>query len=117
MEKSWIIELKNEIMNKMDNTNATLNTKLDTTHATLNSKLDHITTRLNTQDLKINDLSQRVESLEKHLTYADVTKSPPKPTIPTNINTNTNTNTNTNNDTNKSEPENDNLTPGEIMKR
>ena len=81
MEKSWIIELKNEIMNKMDNTNATLNTKLDTTHATLNSKLDHITTRLNTQDLKINDLSQRVESLEKHLTYAEVTKSPPKPTF------------------------------------
>ena len=57
------------------------------------------------------------ESLEKHLTYAEVTKSPPKPTIPTNINTNTNTNNNTNTDTNKSEPKNDNLTPEEIMKR
>ena len=101
----------------MDNNNATLNTKLDTTNATLNSKVDHITTHLNTQDLKINDLSQRVESLEKHLTYADVTKSPPKPIIPANINANTNTNTNTNNVTTKSEPKNNNLTPEEIMKR
>ena len=58
-----------------------------------------------------------MESLEKHLTYADVTKSPPKPPIQANINANTNTNTNTNNDTNKSEPKNDNLTPEEIMKR
>ena len=40
MEK-LLLEPKNEIFHKMDNSNTTLNTKLDTTHATLNTKLDN----------------------------------------------------------------------------
>ena len=47
--------------------------------ANLGTKIDTINNRINNQDLRINDLGQRVENLEKHLTYAEVTKSPPKP--------------------------------------
>ena len=84
---------------------------------------------LNLQDAKINDLNQRVETLEKH-SYAEVAKSPPKPLTPKS-NTGTNTSTNVNNVTyshnipnpgNKTgkkviETKNTNLTPAEIMDR
>jgi len=83
----------------------------------VNTKLDNITTRLNIQDLKINDLGQRVESLEKHITYAEATKTPPQPKAPTNTNTNTETNAKTNTNKTETEPKNDNLTPEEIMER
>ena len=79
--------------------------------------MDNITNRLNSQDLRINDLGQRVETLEKHLTYAEAAKTPPQPTKPTNTNTNTETNTNTNTNKTVTENKNDNLTPEEIMNR
>ena len=58
-----------------------------------------------------------MESIEKHLTYSDITKLPPQP-IPQ-INTNTNTQNNTKAITNKAhiKQKNDNLTIEEIMDR
>ena len=83
----------------------------------LNTKVDNITNCLNAQDLKINDLGQRVEKLEKHLTYADAAKSPPKPPIQTKSNTNTENNTATNTNQIVTENKNHNLTAEEIMNR
>ena len=60
--------------------------------------MDTITTRLDLQDAKINDLNQRVEKLEKQ-SYAEDAKSPPKLQTPkgnTGANTSTNINTGTN---------------------
>ena len=105
--------------------------QINTNLTTLNTKVDTITSRLNLQDAKINDLNQRVEHLEKQ-SYAEVVKSPPKPLTPsnntgTNTNTNANTGTGTNtqnidnpgNKTNKklSDTNNTNLKPAEIMDR
>ena len=108
-----LLDIKHELIKKIDNSNATLNTNL----VNVKTKLDNITTRLNTQDLKINDLGQRVESLEKHITYAEAAKTPPQPKAPTNTNTNTETNAKTNTNKTETEPKNDNLTPEEIMNR
>ena len=95
---------------------------MNTNFINLNTKVDNITNNLNAQDLKINDLGQRVETLEKHITYADAARSPPQPIKPTNTNTNTTTEANTGTkgiNTNKivTETKNDNLTPEEIMDR
>ena len=101
------VEIFKELINDMKNE---LNTNLGT-------KLDNITTRLNSQDLKINDLGQRVETLEKHRTYAEAAKTPPQPIKPTNTNANTETNTNTNTNKIVTEPKIDILTLEEIMDR
>ena len=104
-----------------------INTNLNTNLTNINTKLDIITTRIHYQDMKISDLGQRVESQQKHLTYADAVKLPPQP-LPqpntnsqpnTNTNTNTNKQTNTNANTNKVtiKQKNDNLTPEELMNR
>ena len=88
-------ELKNELFKKIDNSDVRINTKLDA-----------ITIR--TQDVKINDLNQRVESLEKAITYSDALKTPSKP------------DENVNNPKKKEVPKDDtnkNLTVQEIMKR
>ena len=83
----------------------------------LGTKIDNINTHLNAQDLKINDLGQRVEKLEKHLTYADAAKSPPKPPIQNKSNTNTENNTATNTNQTVTQNKNHNLTIEEIMNR
>ena len=88
----------------------TLETKLGT-------KIDNINTCINNQDLKINDLGQRVENLEKHLTYADAAKSPPKPPLQNTTNTNTGTSTATNTKQQEAQVKNHNLTAEEIMDR
>jgi len=62
----------------------------------VNAKLDNITTSIQYQDLKIFDLEQRVETLEKHITYTEAPKLPPQPLPQPNTNTNTKTNTNAN---------------------
>ena len=49
--------------------------QINTNLTTLITKVDSITTRLDLQDAKLNDLNQRVEKLE-------VAKSPPKPLTP-----------------------------------
>ena len=66
-----------------------MQTKLE---ANLGTKIDTINNRIKNQDLRINDLGQRVENLEKHLTYAEAIKSPPKPP-PQNTGASTTTNT------------------------
>ena len=92
-----------------------INAMQTTLEANLGTKIDNIHNRINTQDLRINDLGQRVENLEKHLTYAEVTKSPPKP--PTH-NTGASTKTNTPSSTKQQEQvKNQNLTSEEIMNR
>ena len=98
-----------ELINDMKN-------KLETN---LGTKIDNINTRLIEQDLKINDLGQRVEKLDKHLTYADAAKSPPKPPIQNKSNTNTNTDNNAATNTNQTvtENKNHNLTAADIMNR
>ena len=58
------VDVFKEIVNDMTQ-------QLNTNLINLNTKVDKITNRLNAQDLKINDLGQRVETLEKHITYAD----------------------------------------------
>ena len=70
-----------------------------------------------TVDLKINDLGQRVETLEKHITYADAARSPPKPQPQTKPNTNTENNTATNTNQTVNANRNHNLTAEEIMDR
>ena len=67
--------------------------EINTNLMNVNTKLDIITTLIHSQDLKISDLGQRVESLEKHLTYADAAKLPPQPLPQPKANTNTQTNT------------------------
>ena len=114
-EPSIGVDVFKEIMNDMTQ-------QLNTNLINLNTKVDNITNRLNAQDLKINDLGQRVETLEKHITYADAARSPPQPIKPTNTNTNTTTEANAGTkgiNTNKivTETKNDNLTPEEIMDR
>ena len=69
-----------------------INAMQTTLETDLGMKIDNINNRINNQDLRINDLGQRVENLEKHLTYADAIKSPPKPP-PQNTGTSTTTNT------------------------
>jgi len=103
--------------------------EINTNLMNVNTKLDIITTCIHYQDLKISDLGQRVESLEKHLTYADAAKLPPQPLPQPNTNSQPNTNTNTNTNTNKQtntnantnkvtiKHKNNNLTPEEIMNR
>ena len=83
----------------------------------LGTKIDSINTRLNEQALKINDLGQRVEKLEKHIPYADAAKSPPKPPIQNKNNTNTETNTATNTNQQVHQVKNHNLIAKEIMSR
>ena len=91
--------------------------EINTNLMNINTKLDIITTRIHYQDLKISDLGQRVESLEKHLTYADAAKLPPQPLPQPNTNTNKQTNTNANTNKVTIKHKNDNLTPEEIMNR
>ena len=96
----------------------------------LGTKIDNINARLNHQDQKINDLGQRVESLEKqittqHITYAEAAKSPPKPQQH-NININSTLNSTTsstlhnitsNTSYNQAQAKNHDLTAEEIMHR
>ena len=70
-----VFALKNNISEMNNGIRKEINTNL----ANFNSKLDGITTRIHLHELKINDLGQRVESLEKHITYSDVAKLPPQP--------------------------------------
>ena len=88
-------ELKSDFGTKLTNLDSTMGTKFNTLStstgtsiSTLNTdistKLDSINARMNNQDLRINDLGQRVETLEKQIatypiTYAEAAKSPPKP--------------------------------------
>ena len=89
-----------------------MQTKLE---ANLGTKIDTINNRINNQDLRINDLGQRVENLEKHLTYAEVTKSPPKPPHQdTGASTKTTTTSSTKH---QAQNKNHNLTAEEIMSR
>ena len=104
------VDIFKELINDMTQQ---LNTNLNN----LNTKVDNITNRLNAQDLKINNLGQRVETLEKHLTYAEAAKTPPQPTIQTKSNTNTENNTATNTNQTVTENKNHNLTAEEIMNR
>ena len=78
------MDIFKEIMNDMTQ-------QLNTNLINLNTKVDNITNRLNAQDLKINDLGQMVETLKKHITYADAARSPPKPQPQTKPNTNNET--------------------------
>ena len=66
------VDIFKELINGMKN-------EINTNLVNDNAKLDSITTRIHYQELKINDLGQRVESLEKHLSYSDVAKLPPQP--------------------------------------
>ena len=104
------VDIFKELINDMKN-------ELNTNLVNVNTKLDNITTRINYQDLKISDLGQRVESLEKHLTYAEAAKTPPKLTAKTKSNTNTENNTATNTNQTVTENKNHNLTAEEIMNR
>ena len=79
--------------------------------------MDKIATRIQQQDLKICDLEQRVETLEKHITYTDAAKLPPQPLPQPNTSNNTKTNANTNTNKITIKQKNDNLTPEEIMTR
>ena len=103
------VDIFKELINDMKN-------KLKTN---LGTKIDNINTHLIEKDLKINDLGKRVEKLEKHLTYADAAKSPPKPPIQNKSNTNTNTENNAATNTNQTvtQNKNHNLTAEEIMNR
>ena len=91
--------------------------QLNTNLINLNTKVDNITNHLNAQDIKINNLDQRVETLEKQLTYAKSAKAPTQPKTPTNTNTTTATNASTNTNKKVTEPKNNNLAPEEIMDR
>ena len=104
------VDVFKEIINDMTQ-------QLNTNLINLNTKVDNITNCLNAQDLKINDLGQRVETLEKHLTYADAARSPPKPPTQTKPNTNTANTNATNTDKIVTENKNHNLTAEEIMNR
>ena len=105
LEATIGVDVFKELINDMKNT---LETNLGT-------KIDNINTRINKQDLEINDLGQRVENLEKHLTYAEAIKSPPKPP-PQNTGTSTTTNT-TSSTKHQAQIKNHNLTAEEIMNR
>ena len=89
----------------------------------LGSKVDNINACLNNQYQKINYLGQRVENLEKHITYADAARSPPKPTPHnTNISSTLNSTTNsilnsTNTSYHQAQVKNHDLTAEEIMHR
>ena len=78
---------------KLTNLDSTMGTKLSNLGTDMGTKLDNINACLNNQDLRISDLGQRVETLEKHIsthpnTYAEAAKSPPKPQqSSTNVNT------------------------------
>merc|ERR1711895_305211 len=93
--KDLINQMKTEIKSDFNNLDSTMGTKFNTLstntgtsisnlNTDISTKLDSINARLNNQDLKINNLGQRVETLEKHIatypiTYAEAAKSPPKP--------------------------------------
>ena len=66
-------ELINGIKSDINDMNNGINTNL----ANFNSKLDGITTCIHLHEMKINDLGQRMESLEKNRTYSDIAKLPP----------------------------------------
>ena len=93
--KDLINQMKTEIRSDFTNLDSTMGTKFNTLSTStgtsistlstdIGTKLDNINARLNNQDLRISDLGQRVETLEKHIsthptTYAEAAKSPPKP--------------------------------------
>ncbi len=85
--KDLINQMKTEIRSDFTNLDSTMGTKLSTLNnlsTDMGTKLDNINAHLNNQDLRISDLGQRVETLEKHIskhptTYAEAAKSPPKP--------------------------------------
>merc|ERR1712105_278919 len=88
-----ILKLKNDLFNKIDESNKDLETKINSKIDSINGRMDTITGRMDKQDdtieeirtetRKINDLSNRLETLEKSMvprtSYADVLKSPPNP--------------------------------------
>ena len=98
------VDIFKELINDMKN-------ELNTNLVNVNAKLDSLTTHIHYQDMEISDLGQRVEPLEKHLTYADAAKLPPQPIPQTNTNTNKQTNTNANTNKATIKHKNDNLTP------
>merc|ERR1712082_322597 len=109
------VDIFKDLINEMNNE---LKTDLGT-------KIDNINTRLNHQDQKISDLGQRVENLEKHITYADASRSPPKPpqhntnnnsTLNSTINSTLNNTTN-NTSYHQAQVKNHDLTAEEIMHR
>ena len=54
--------------------------KMDKSDATINSKLDSISVRMDQQDSKIENLANRVETLEREFSsYAEALKSPLPP--------------------------------------
>ena len=137
-------ELKSDFGTKLSNLDSTMATKfntlsnstgtsINTLNTDLSTKLDSITARLNNQDFKINNLGQRVETLEKHIatypiTYAEAAKSPPKPQqsmpkVNTTLSTTNSTSTSSLQNMMSSTPfsytqfKNHDLTPEEIMYR
>merc|ERR1711895_397502 len=142
--KDLINQMKTEIKSDFNNLDSTMGTKFNTLstntgtsisnlNTDISTKLDSINARLNNQDLKINNLGQRVETLEKQIatypiTYAEAAKSPPKPqqSIPkvsTTLSTTDSTSTSSLQNIMNSTPfshtqlKNHDLTPEEIMYR
>merc|ERR1711895_396065 len=137
-------ELKADFGTKSTNLDSTMGTKFNTLstntgtsisnlNTDISTKLDSINARMNNQDLRINNLGQRVETLEKQITtypitYAEAAKSPPKPqqSIPkvsTTLSTTDSTSTSSLQNIMSSTPfshthiKNHDLTPEEIMYR
>ena len=137
-------ELKSDFGTKLSNLDSTMATKfntlsnstgtsINTLNTDISTKLDSITARLNNQDFKINNLGQRVETLEKHIatypiTYAEAAKSPPRPQqnipkVSTTLSTTHSTSTSSMHNIMSSTPfsqthqKNHDLTPEEIMFR
>ena len=93
------VDIFKEQINAMENE---INTNINQNLVNVTATMDKIATRIQQQDLKICDLEQRVETLEKHITYADAAKLPPQRLPQPNTSTNTKTNAITNTNKKKS---------------